>query len=295
VKVIVARSAGFCRGVQRAVDRARAVAGETDLPVWTDGPLIHNRQIINDLEREGIREAERPEDLAEGTLVVRAHGIPPERRRRLKALPVTLIDATCPDVARIQGLIRRHVRAGHEILVFGDRGHAEVVGLEGFAEGRAHVLSAPEDVAALPPFERVCLVSQSTQFPFAYARIADAVRARYPGAVVLDTICPSTRARQQELEALAPRVDAFVIVGGQHSANTLRLVELAATLAPTHHVQTADQLNPSDFRTCRVAGLTGGASTPLYLIDSVRERLESYGTVSDATSDSASRAGRRTP
>ncbi len=274
MKVLLARSAGFCWGVKRAVDKARSLASARAQPVYTDGPLIHNDQMMGQLRQEGIRECRDASALVGGTLMVRAHGIPPARRKRLRELPVALVDATCPDVAKIQGLIRKHTRRGYHVLIYGDEGHAEVEGLMGFAEGRGHVIGTPGDVARLPAFSPVCLVAQSTQFPEAFDAVVEAVRRRFPDAEILDTICKSTRDRQRELVEIAARVDAIVVVGGAHSANTVRLVELASTHKPTYHVQTADQLDPADFRDCKSVGLTAGASTPTFIIEDVRNALE---------------------
>jgi 4-hydroxy-3-methylbut-2-enyl diphosphate reductase len=256
------------------VEKARETVRRKGAPVWTDGPLIHNRQMMAELEREGVREAPQPEALRDGTLLIRAHGIPPDRRRLLAGLPINVEDATCPDVARIQGIIRQHAAQGYHILIFGDKGHAEVVGLLGYSEERGHVISRPDELEQLPPMSPVCLVSQSTQFPAAYEAVAAAARRRFPDIAVLDTICRSTKNRQRELLEIAAVADALVVVGGLHSANTLRLVELAQTLRPTVHVQTADQLDPADLRNVRTVGLTAGASTPQFIIEQVRQRLE---------------------
>jgi (E)-4-hydroxy-3-methyl-but-2-enyl pyrophosphate reductase len=274
--VIIARSAGFCWGVRRAVDRARKLARETGSVVHTDGPLMHNREMMNALRSEGIVETDDPHAAKGGTLLIRAHGIAPERRAMLKTCAARLVDATCPDVARTQGLIQQHARRGCSIVIFGDPGHAEVVGLLGYAGGRGFVISDLTDVAGLPELSSVCLVSQSTQFPTVYADVAKAIRQRFADVCVLDTICVSTKSRQEELVALAARVDAIVVVGGSHSANTLRLVSLAQSLRPTFHIQTADQLTPEDFRGISSVAVTGGASTPDFIISEVKSRLESF-------------------
>ena len=274
MNVVLAKSAGFCWGVRRAVDRARRLAREPGRRVFTDGPLIHNRQMMDQLRAEGVAETDDPASLPGGVLVVRAHGIPPDRRARLGTLPLTLDDCTCPDVAKIQKLIRTQARRGSHILIFGDPGHAEVTGLMGYAEGRGFVVNRPEDVAKLPELSPVCLVSQSTQLPDSYRRIADAVRERFPDALVLETICQSTRNRQEELVAMAARVDGFVVVGGMHSANTVRLVELARSLKPTFHIETCEQLPRRELREFKAVGLTAGASTPAFIIEEVKKALE---------------------
>jgi len=274
MNVILARSAGFCWGVRRAVDRARTLAQDQRRPVFTDGPLIHNQQMMDRLRADGIRETDDPASIREGVLLVRAHGIPPQRKALLDTLSVPVEDATCPDVAKIQKLIQEHVRQGFQIVIFGDPGHAEVAGLLGYAGGRGFVVNGPDEVATLPVTDPICLVSQSTQLPLSYGKIADAVRARFPNAVVLDTICKSTRNRQQELVTMANQVDAFVIVGGSHSANTLRLVELARSIKPTFHIETSDQLSAEELRAFKTVGLTAGASTPSFIIDAVKTALE---------------------
>jgi 4-hydroxy-3-methylbut-2-enyl diphosphate reductase len=274
MQVVLARSAGFCWGVERAVRRARELASASDRPIYTEGPLIHNREMMEQLRAEGVLETDDPESVSDNVLLIRAHGVCPARRRLLSRLPARIVDATCPDVARIQGLIRKHARRGYTVIIHGDPGHAEVDGLLGYAEGRGRVVTSPEDVDRLPDLQRVCLVAQSTQFTVSYGRVADAVRRRFPGSVVLDTICRSTKNRQRELVAIAGRVDAIVVVGGAHSANTMRLVGLARTLRPTFHIQRSDQIQPAEFRSLKAVGLTAGASTPAFVIEKVRERLE---------------------
>ena len=275
MEVRLAQSAGFCWGVKHAVEKARRLAQSGTGPVFTDGPLIHNDQLMNQLRAEGINETDDPSTLSGGTLLIRAHGIPPARRALLKKLPVHLADATCRDVSRIQGQILTHAHKGYHTIIFGDPGHAEVLGLLGCAESRGHVVANPAEVGCLPEMDPVCVVSQSTQFPDAYDEIARAVRHRFPNAVILDTICEATRKRQTELVRLADEVDVLVVVGGRNSANTLRLVELARTLKPTFQIETAAQLDPGPLKGYKIAGLTAGASTPDFVIDEVRRLLES--------------------
>lgn len=287
--VIVAASAGFCWGVERAVTKARELLAEGKGAVRTDGPLIHNERMMAQLRREGVDVAADPEAHRDGVLVVRAHGIPPGRRERLRKLRVTLADATCPDVARIQRTVEKYASQDFHVLIFGDTGHAEVVGLEGYARGRGHVISGPGDVRRLPELKNVCLVAQSTQFPPAFEKVAAAVRGRFPGAVVIDTICRATRARQEEMVQMARKVDAIVVVGGPHSANTLRLVQLARSHKPTFHVQSAAQIDRSAIGRYERVGLTAGASTPGFVIEEVRQALETIGP--DGEADAGARRG----
>lgn len=273
MKVVLAESAGFCRGVRRAVDKARALVAQGH-SVYTDGPLIHNEQMMQKLHSEGIIVSQDPSSLADDDLIIRAHGIPPDRREMLRKTRARLVDATCPDVAKIQGLIRKHARSGYFIIVFGDKGHAEVTGLLGYTEGKGYVVNSTRDINNLPDISPICLVSQSTQFPLDYEEVANTIRARFPDTVVLDTICESTKNRQNELVNMAASVDAIVVVGGSHSANTVRLVELARTLKTTFHIQTAEQIKPELLRDYKIIGLTAGASTPKFIIEEIQQTLE---------------------
>ena len=233
--------------------------------------------MLRDLERIGIRVAA---DLAaipaDAPLLVRAHGITPERRRELLAATAHLVDATCPDVARIQGIIRARVAQGRAIVILGDVGHAEVLGLLGHAQGRGRVVSGAGDIDSLPAdLGPVTFVSQSTQDETAFVATAEAIRARFPDAEILDTICDATKSRQRELRDLAARADRLVVVGSRTSANTCRLADIASRLRPTVFVGGADEIRAADFAGAHVIGLTAGASTPDATIQSVRLRLES--------------------
>ncbi len=279
MKVILAKSAGFCWGVKRAVDKARELVLEARKNnhaaiIHTDGPLIHNGQMIRQMQEEGIFQTEKPEALSCGTLLIRAHGIPPDRRNTLRKLPVTLIDATCPDVARIQGLIKKHAAKRYNIIIFGDKGHAEVVGLLGFADGKGFVVTNIKDIDCLPEMENVCLVSQSTQFPSSYEKIAQAAARKFPNIKILNTICEATKNRQKEIVELAKTADAIVVVGDSHSANTIRLFELAGALKPSFHIQTSSELDIEQLRQFKTIGLTAGASTPDFIINDVKKALE---------------------
>lgn len=278
MEVLLAPSAGFCLGVRRAVEKALSIAEESQGAVYTDGPLIHNPGMLKELESHGVQVTTSPEGLSsDSVLVIRAHGIPPERRHFLQSLAPQLVDATCPEVARIQGLIRARVAKGRTILILGDEGHAEVVGLLGHAQGHGWVISTPEAVAHLPAdLSDVTLVSQTTQDAETFSAVAESVRMRYPSAEILDTVCAATKNRQSELKALAERADIIVVVGSPTSANTQRLAEIASRLKPAVLVRGPEDLSLDAFRGIRTVGLTAGASTPDSTIAAVREWLISH-------------------
>jgi (E)-4-hydroxy-3-methyl-but-2-enyl pyrophosphate reductase len=276
LKVILAKTAGFCKGVRRAMNMVLEENERRSGPLYTDGPLIHNPQTIEVLERRGIKVLDQ-ESLGPGeTLFIRTHGISPGRRKEFRESGVDLCDATCPDVAKIQGLIRRYCRDGYLVVIVGDSGHAEVVGLEGYAEGRGRVISSDKQIGDLPHADKVCVVAQSTLDPGTYEKVTAALKARYNEVLVLDTICTSTQRRQEELQHLAESADAVVVVGGKNSANTCRLVEISNRCdTPTFHVETAEELDVKEMRHFRIVGVTAGASTPNWILMSVVDKLRS--------------------
>lgn len=286
MKVIRAKSAGFCWGVERAIDIAREYATKGRFPVYTDGPLIHNKQMMQRLEQEGIREVGDYQSKTElgiqdgqqdgAVLVVRAHGISPERRKYLRSLGVEFRDATCPDVGIVAGKIRMHAKKGYATVIFGDKDHPEVIGLMGYTEGRGHPVTGRDDLDALPPLgDKVCMVSQTTMFTDEFLELAERLRARYPNLLVFDTICGATKDRQSDIAVLVEyQAQAIVVIGGHHSANTCKLASLARrTGLPTYHIETAAEIDPVEFSRFGIVGVTAGASTPDFLIDAVCSQL----------------------
>jgi (E)-4-hydroxy-3-methyl-but-2-enyl pyrophosphate reductase len=215
-----------------------------------------------------------PED--NSVLVVRAHGISPERRKYLKSLNMEFRDATCPDVGIIAGRIKAGARKGKSTVIFGDPNHPEVIGLLGYAEGKGHVIQDEADLEALPPMRGgVAMVSQSTMFVHEFQRLSELLRQKYPGMEVYDTICGATKERQTDLIKLVQEgAQAIVVIGGHHSANTRKLAKLAKEhQRPTYHIETADQIDESEMQQYQSVGVTAGASTPDFIIDAVCQRL----------------------
>ncbi len=275
MKVILAQTAGFCKGVRRAMAKVLEQSDQTDGPIFTDGPLIHNPQTIEVLERRGVKaisDDNRPGQ--DDTVFIRTHGVSPERREEIKKMGGRVCDATCPDVARIQGLIRRHRKAGEMVVIVGDREHAEVIGLAGYAGESGHVLNRVEEVSGLPDSDSVCVVAQSTLTRELYREITAAIRQRFENVEILDTICSSTYRRQEEIRRLATDADAVVVVGGKNSANTRHLVQISESEGtPTFHVETAEELVEEEFDAFRTVAVTAGASTPNWILIEVVERL----------------------
>jgi 4-hydroxy-3-methylbut-2-enyl diphosphate reductase len=271
-------------GVRRALDKVLTEANKGPGPLYTYGPLIHNEQVMSLLQSKGATPVDDISSVHEGTIVIRAHGIPPEQRKRLKASGLTIIDATCPRVARVQAIVRYHTHKGYSAIIVGEADHPEVIGLKGYGNAKAHVISRLEEMPDLPETEKLIIVAQTTQEKQQYMGIVDSIKKRFPDALVFDTICDATQRRQEEVRALAQLVDAMVVVGGYHSGNTRRLAQIAkSTGVPTFHVETEAELDKEKLSTMGLIGVTAGASTPNWMIrrvvqeiESIRSRKESF-------------------
>jgi 4-hydroxy-3-methylbut-2-enyl diphosphate reductase len=275
VKVRLAKTAGFCMGVRLAMEKVLAEANKAEDPIYTFGPLIHNRQVMKLLESKGVRGVETVGGVQAGTVVIRAHGIPPRERKALKATGLRIIDATCPRVARVQAIVRSHTRKGYTAVIVGEPEHAEVIGLRGYAEGPVHVIDRLEEVKGLPTDEPLVVVAQTTQDAGIFEEIRRAIQERNPEALIFDTICDATQNRQAEVASFAGHVDGMVVVGGFHSGNTRRLVQVSeAAGMPTFHVETEEELDREALAPMGSVGVTAGASTPNWMIKNVVRELE---------------------
>ncbi|MFZ2418131.1 MAG: 4-hydroxy-3-methylbut-2-enyl diphosphate reductase [Smithellaceae bacterium] len=278
MEIKLAKTAGFCMGVRRAVDTVLDVSQhETGKRIYTYGPLIHNPQTIELLKKRGITAIKSIDEISDrnsALLVIRAHGIAPDERRKIKESGVKIIDATCPKVGYVQAIIKKHAALDYTVIIAGDREHPEVDGLWGYTEGRGIIVSTVEDAEKLPAMEKVCIVAQTTQDSDHYRRIVQKIQKKSPQAVVFNTICSSTERRQEEIIALASEMDALFVVGGKNSANTRRLADLAEKQnTPTFHIETAEEIKNLDLTPYQSIGVSAGASTPNWIIDQIMDNL----------------------
>lgn len=280
MKIMVAKTAGFCWGVSRAVDLVTKAANEGNGAIYTDGPLIHNPQVLKVLESSDIHVSADVDNISEGTIAIRAHGITPDRRNHLKAKGLKIVDATCPHVGGIQGVVKQHAIQGYSIIIVGETGHPEVIGLLGFTQSRGYLIDCDEDIEKLPalPPDKVCIVAQSTQSRARLYEVTEKIRSLYPKALMFDTLCDVTSDRQDEILEMVKKVDLMIVVGGKNSGNTQRMAELSREAGvKTYHIETEDEINASDINGFEVIGLTAGASTPDWMIKRVQDKLESMG------------------
>lgn len=276
MKVILAKTAGFCWGVKRAVNIVLDAKKNTNKNVYTNGPLIHNSLVIDDLKEKGIG-IYKIGDKVEGPscIVIRAHGIPPKTREQLDNEGFELINATCPHVIRAQEEVEKYSNDGYSILFAGDKNHAEIIGLLGYAKTSANVVNNLEEIKKLKMKEPVLFLAQTTFDVELFKLMKAELDKKFKNLSVADTICLATAQRQKELFEIAKISDALVVVGDETSANTKRLVSIAeCTKKPVYLVQVLTDIDPKEMSKYDTVGVTAGASTPDWLSSSVVEKLE---------------------
>ena len=285
MEVKVAKTAGFCFGVQRAVDKVYELIGSCPDRLFTLGPIIHNEEVVNDLEKKGVRVASEDDlrTLPEGsTVVIRSHGVGKEVYDHLEEYELSYVDVTCPFVLKIHRIVEKESRAGTHIVIIGDPDHPEVVGICGWCMGPYTVIRTEQDALdfVFPIDKNICIVSQTT---FNYNKFKDLVeilsKKRYDNTVlnilnILNTICNATEERQREAKSIAGEVDTMLVVGGRHSSNTQKLFEICKKECEnTYYIQTPVGLDSDMFQCSSYVGITAGASTPKKIIEEVQEHV----------------------
>ncbi len=275
MEVILAEHAGFCFGVERAVDQVYEQT-TTGKPIYTYGPIIHNEEVVKDLAQRGVQVIEKEEDLAQikgGTVVIRSHGVPRNVCEMIEELGLECVDATCPFVKRIHNIVEKESGEGKRVVIIGNAGHPEVEGIKGWSKTQTTVIGTLEEAEKFicEEEEELCIVSQTT---FNYNKFQDMVeifrKKGYNGSVV-NTICNATEVRQTEARKIAAKVDVMIVIGGNHSSNTRKLYEICKQeCINTYFIQTLDDLHLDLPKSVRLVGITAGASTPNNIIEEVQ-------------------------
>ncbi|MGI6011030.1 MAG: 4-hydroxy-3-methylbut-2-enyl diphosphate reductase [Ruminococcus sp.] len=279
MKVTVAKTAGFCFGVKRAVDTVYEQVKLGRGPVYTYGPIIHNEQVVADLESKGvtvIHSEEELKNLREGVVVIRSHGVPRSVYQTAEEQGLTLVDATCPFVKKIHNIVDQESKNGRQIVIIGNSSHPEVEGIKGWCRTPAAVIGNEQEARdfSADSSSRLCIVSQTT---FNYNKFQDLVeilaKKRYDRSV-LNTICSATEERQREAARLAGQVDAMIVIGGRNSSNTQKLYEICKNECKnTYYIQTLVDLETKPFQSISHVGITAGASTPNNIIEEVQKHV----------------------
>lgn len=275
--VTVAPGAGFCPGVKKAIDCVLELEAAGKKPVYTIGPLIHNRQVTENLEAKGITSIDTLDQAKNknGVLVIRAHGITPEFQREVQSQGMEVIDSTCPLVKKVHNVIAQYAKEGYDTVIVGDAGHAEVTGLLGYTEGKGTVVANTQEAKKLPRFGKVNIVAQTTQKEETFYQVADIIKNKADIYQISNTICEPTKQRQKETIENAKTADLVIVVGGKHSANTARLAKLCGELCKkVIHVESAEEINKEDILDPKKIFITAGASTPNWVIEKVADKVK---------------------
>ena len=270
MKIHVAKHAGFCFGVRRAMNMVAKLAGESN--VYTLGQLIHNPQVVKNLEKKGIKCVDDLAEIPKGKVIIRTHGVSPKIIQKAKELGLEVIDASCPYVKRIHSLTRKLKMEGYQVVIFGEKTHPEVIGINGSSEG-AIIIENLEEVKEINNYEKIGLVSQTTQLKKKFQKIAKELENHAKELKVYNTICDATEERQKAAVELAKTVDFMIVLGGYNSGNTRRLAELCLKETETLHIEKFSDINEESLKGNENIGITAGASTPNYLIKELLQEL----------------------
>ena len=285
MKVTLAKSAGFCFGVKRAVDTVyeqleKSVSGNQ--PIYTFGPIIHNEEVVHDLEEKGVTVLESVEELEErapqgGTVIIRAHGVEKGISGKIKELGYTLVDATCPFVLKIHRLVEKYSTDGAQIVIIGNEKHPEVKGIKSWSlDPHTAVISTPEEAQKYQAEsgKKVCIVAQTTFNYNKFQELVEIINKKGYDIIVLNTICNATEERQTEAAKIARDVDAMIVIGGRNSSNTQKLFEICKNECNnTYYIQTVKDLDVTCFESIDNVGITAGASTPNKIIEEVQKNV----------------------
>lgn len=283
MKVVVAKSAGFCFGVKRAVQTVYDEAEKANGKIYTYGPIIHNEQVVEDLAKRGVKvigDKSELENIREGTVIIRSHGVSHDIHKLLLKNNINLIDATCPFVKKIHNIVKEKSSEGYNIIIIGNENHPEVEGIKGWADTsekiRVTVIDTEEKAENYIFFkgDKTCLVSQTTFNYNKFNKLVEIIEKKGYDIIVVNTICHATDERQKEAADLAKAADAMIVIGGKNSSNTQKLYDICKDECKnTYYIQTPVDLDLRKLQTCSYVGITAGASTPNNIIEEVQTNV----------------------
>ena len=278
MNITLAKSAGFCFGVKRAVETVYKEAEAKGKPIYTFGPIIHNEEVVADLEEKGVLVVNSVEELKQkpvGTVIIRAHGVEQNIYDEIRALGFEIVDATCPFVLKIHRLVEKYSKDNYHVVIIGNEAHPEVIGIKSWSAPEATtVLSSKDEAEQFEPLEerKVCIVSQTTFNYNKFQELVEIISKKGYDIIVLNTICNATEERQTEAAEIAKEVDAMIVIGGKTSSNTQKLFEICKSECEnTYYIQTIKDLDLSKLESVDNVGITAGASTPNNIIEEVQK------------------------
>lgn len=277
MEIIKAKLAGFCPGVKRAWNLVKKTARSKSKPVYILGELIHNQQAIEKLTQWGIKTVNSLNEIKnKGTIIIRAHGEPPQTYQELKRLNLKFVDTTCPNVIQIQKLAKQLGKEGFFVIVCGKKDHPEPRATIGYTK-KGLIIDSIEEAKKILPSKKIALISQTTFSPILFEQISQILKKKTKDFKSIGTFCQITQMAQKEAQKVGKKVNLMIVVGGKHSSNTKRLVEVCQKIVPTYHIETAQELKKIWFKGVKKVGLTAGASTPDWVIKEVQSELKNIG------------------
>lgn len=282
MKIIIAENSGFCFGVSKAIDSTTKILTEDKIRTYSLGPLIHNNHVIEQLKQEGLDIIENIDEVNNSRVIIRSHGVPLHIYDIAKKKNIELIDCTCPFVRKIQKKVKEYNTLGYQIVIIGDPKHPEVIGIDGWCDNSAIIINNEEDIEVMLNYDKICIVAQTTFYESKFNRLAELISLKGNEVKVFNTICNATQLRQRSCEEIAKISDAMVVIGGYHSSNTQKLVEISKKYCNnTFHIETSEQLPISELKKFNIVGLTAGASTPSWIIKEVYEKMSNLGDMNE--------------
>ena len=270
MEIIVANTAGFCFGVNRAVDSVYKNIQQQ--PLYTYGPIIHNPQVVEELREQNVIPVHSVDEINEGTIIIRSHGVSKDVYGEINKKGLAYIDSTCPYVKRIHKIVDEYSQKGYQVVIVGDRNHPEVQGISGWSNGEAIIIEKPEELEELSisKAKPICLVSQTTYREDRFESVLNALKDNHYEVEGFNTICKATSDRQQEAIEISKMVDKMIVIGGRESSNTRKLYEICKNYCKeTYHIETIKDLELNKFNSNDKIGITAGASTPARIIKEV--------------------------
>ena len=280
MEVRLAKTAGFCFGVKRAVETVyEQVEKNEGKPIYTFGPIIHNDEVVKDLKNRGVGVLDTMEELEalkDGIVIIRSHGVTKQVYDILERNGVSCVDATCPFVKKIHNIVREESKAGKHIVIIGDEKHPEVQGIRGWAGENVTIIKTEDEAKHffVKDDTKICIVAQTTFNYNKFKYLVEIIQKNNYNISVLNTICSATKERQTEAEGIAKEVDAMIVIGDKHSSNTQKLFEICSNACSnTYYIQTLEDLNMSQLKSVKTVGITAGASTPKNIIEEVQNNV----------------------
>lgn len=278
MNVKISKNAGFCFGVKRAMKMAWNELENSEESIYALGPLIHNKQAVEKYEEKGLKTVDEVESVPESkNMIIRSHGVSESVYKSASDKNINIIDTTCPFVKKIHNIVNTYHNEGYQIIVIGDMNHPEVIGINGWCDNSAIIIKTPEqmDSIELDKSKKYCVVSQTTMNLDLHKQITDKLSKDLDTVVFNNTICSATKERQEAAKDLSREVDCMIVIGGKHSSNTQKLVNICKEIVPTFAIETKEELDGEELNKYKTIGVTAGASTPDWIIDDVIDFIDS--------------------